>query len=219
MCGVVRVPRLPPHFLGGRLWRGGVLMLPLVEFGPPPLVFFGGRALCCWSLVVPVLGLPVSVPPSLLFGAALFAVCGFFVRGVCPCVLAVPSHEGPLPSAWCCWFWLGGPPAPLSGVLSSVLSGMGVWPHLVVLVGGVVAVGRFCAPPPFCSFFLWGGVCLFLPLPSPDWRTHWSAFCVVFRFAVGGCAGSGRGGAAGMALGPLVDIPVPLLGVGGRHRV
>ena len=34
--------------------------------------------------------------------------------------------------------------------------------------------------------------------------------------AGGGGAGSGGGGAAGMALGPLVDIPVPLVGVGGR---
>ena len=34
--------------------------------------------------------------------------------------------------------------------------------------------------------------------------------------AGGGGAGSGGDGAAGMALGPLVDIPVPLLGVGGR---
>ena len=34
--------------------------------------------------------------------------------------------------------------------------------------------------------------------------------------AGGGGAGSGQDGAAGMALGPLVDIPVHLLGVGGR---
>ena len=34
--------------------------------------------------------------------------------------------------------------------------------------------------------------------------------------AGGGGAGSVGDGAAGMALGPLVDIPVPLLGVGGR---
>ena len=44
---VVCVPRLPPPFLGGRLWRGGVRVLPLVQCAPPPspLVFF-----CCFGL-------------------------------------------------------------------------------------------------------------------------------------------------------------------------
>ena len=37
---VVRVPRLPPPFLGGRLWRGGVRVLPLVGFIPPPSLWF-----------------------------------------------------------------------------------------------------------------------------------------------------------------------------------
>ena len=40
------------------------------------------------------------------------------------------------------------------------------------------------APPP--CFFFCGGVCLFLPVPSLGWRTHWSAFSVVFQVAVGG---------------------------------
>ena len=166
-------------------WRG--VPPPL----PPPFFFF--------CFVVLVAGCPRRwsrglCPPSLLFRAALFGVCVFFVflRGVCPRVLGVPSLGGPLPSAWCCWFWLSCPPAPLWGVLSSVPSGWGVWPPLVVLVGGVVAVGHSRAPPPLLFFFSGGGVCLFLPLPSLGWRTHWSAFCVVFRFAVGGCVLPGR---------------------------
>ena len=211
---VVRVPHLPPPFLGGRLWRGGVLVLPLVGCAPTtsPLVLYFG-ALWCRSLVVPVLGLVVAVPPSLLFRAALFAVCVFFFqRGVCPCVLCVPSPVGPLPSAWCCRFWLAGPPAPLRGVLSSVPSWWGVWPPLVVLVGGVVAVRRFRAPPPLPrKFFFRGGVCLFLPLPSLDWRTHWPAFCVVFRFAVGGCVLPSRAPApwVGWVMYTLGSAPLP----------
>ena len=45
-------------------------------------------------------------------------------------------------------------------------------------------------PPP--SFFLGGGPCLFLPLPSLGWRTHWPAFSVVFRAAVFSCVLCGR---------------------------
>ena len=71
----------------------------------------------------------------------------------------------------------------------------GVWPPLVVLAGGLVAVGCFRAPlppPTVVLFFFWGGVCLFLPLPSLGWRTHWPAFSVVFRAAVVSCVLFGR---------------------------
>ena len=43
----------------------------------------------------------------------------------------------------------------------------------------------FPLPPSF--FFFWGGACLFLPLPSLGWRTHWPVFSVVFRAAVFSC--------------------------------
>ena len=43
----------------------------------------------------------------------------------------------------------------------------------------------FPFPPPF--FFFGGGACLFLPLPSLGWRTHWPVFSVVFRAAVFSC--------------------------------
>ena len=43
----------------------------------------------------------------------------------------------------------------------------------------------FPFPPPFFFFFFFGGgACLFLPLPSLGWRTHWPVFSVVFRAAV-----------------------------------
>ena len=59
---------------------------------------------------------------------------------------------------------------PLWGVPSLVLSAWGVWPPLVVLVGGAVAVGRSRAPP---MFFLWGGgsACSSLCLPWAGTRT------------------------------------------------
>ena len=43
-------------------------------------------------------------------------------------------------------------------------------------------------PLPSSFFFLGGGgACLFLPLPSLGWRTHWPALSVVFRAAVFSC--------------------------------
>ena len=68
--------------------------------------------------------------------------------------------------------------------------GGGGWPPVVVLAGGWAAVGCFRAfspsPLPF-FFFLGGGACLFLPLPSLGWRTHWPVFSVVFRAVVFSC--------------------------------
>ena len=70
----------------------------------------------------------------------------------------------------------------------------GAWPPVVVLAGGLAAVGCFRAfsPSPLLFFFWGGGACLFLPLPSLGWRTHWPAFSVVFRAAVFSCVLCGR---------------------------
>ena len=92
---------------------------------------------------------------------------------------------------------------------------MGEAPHTaslpsVLLVGGFArlfwsgcAASQLCVcllPPPLFfvyavylfPFFFLGGVCLFLPLPSLGWSTHWSAFRVANRVAVGACAWLGR---------------------------
>ena len=72
-------------------------------------------------------------------------------------------------------------------------------------------------PPPRCFFS--GGFCLFLPLPSLVWRTHWPTFSVVFRVAVGGCVLLGCVPAPwvglvmytlGLALGPWYNLIVAL---------
>ena len=68
-------------------------------------------------------------------------------------------------------------------------SGGGAWPPVLLLAGGWAAVGCFRAfsPSPLLFFFFLGGACLFLPLPSLGWRTHWPVFSVVFRAAVFSC--------------------------------
>ena len=183
-CGRGRAPLAPALPGGPPVARGCAGVAVGGVRRPPPLWFFFwlcgvgrwlSRSWVSWSLSPH----PFSSGPRCL----LFV---FFLpqRGVCLRVLDVPSSSGPLPSAWCCRFWLGGPPgAPPGGHVFSA-----VW------VGGLAAscgvrgrrggCGPFSRPP--CCFFFWGGVCLFLPLPPLGWRTHWSAFCVVFRFAVGG---------------------------------
>ena len=184
VCGVgVRAGpegRLCPALLG---WVVGVCFLRF---------FFLGLALWCRLLGVPVPGLVVPVPPSPFFRAGLLALF-FFV--VCVCMFRCPfSHRAAVPglvlpvlAGWssCASF----------GVLSSVPSGWGVWPPLVVLAGGLVAVGCFRAPPPSppCFFLGGGAACSSLCLPWAGARTGphsvWSsrlllavAFCLtVFR--------------------------------------
>ena len=132
-------------------------------------------------------GFVVPVPPSPFFRAGLVALLFFFFR------FGVPFPRGPLLLAWCCRFWVGGPPVPLWGSCLRCLLGGGVWPPVVVLAGGLAAVGCFRAFSPSPLLFFWGGgACLFLPLPSLGWRTHWPAFSVVFRAAVFSCVLCGR---------------------------
>ena len=57
--------------------------------------------------------------------------------------------------------------------------------------GGCGLFSRLFPLPPLFFFFL-GGACLFLPLPSLGWCTHWPAFSVVFRAAVFSCVLFGR---------------------------
>ena len=68
----------------------------------------------------------------------------------------------------------------------------------------------FAAPPP-PLFSLGGGGCPFLPLPSPGWHSHWPAFSVVFRAAVGGCVLFGRVPApwVGLAMYKSGSAPLP----------
>ena len=121
------------------VWLCGVgcwLSLPRALCPCPPISFLSG-----W------------VAGSLFFFSSLVCVCMFrcpFSRWA-----AVPGLVLPVLAGWS--------PCAFLGVLSSVPSGWGVWPPLVLLAGGLVAVGCSLAPPPSpsCFSFLGGG----LPVP------------------------------------------------------
>ena len=163
---------------------------PGLGCAPPVLAGLSGCVFCAFffGFVVSAAGClcfwpccPCPPIPFLLGWAAgsfLFSWC------VSAC-FGVPFPGGPLFLAWCCRFWLGGPSVPLRGsCLRCLLGG-----EFGRLWWCLVAVGSFRAPPPspLCFFSGGGATCLFLPLPSLGWRTHWPAFSVVFRASVGGC--------------------------------
>ena len=132
--------RLCPALLG---WVVGVCFLRFFFF--------------CWVSLSRVLwGLS---PHPLSFGLG----CWLFFSVVCVCMVRCPfSRWAPVPG-----FLLpvlaGWSPCASLRVLSSVPSGGGMWPPLVVLAGGLVAQGCFRAPPlpPLLFFFEGGG------LPAP----------------------------------------------------
>ena len=118
--------------------------------------FFPSRAL--WSLSLHPLSFGLGLWPSFFFN--------FFCFGV-------PFPGGPLFLAWCCWFWVGGPPVPIWGSCLRCLLGGGfgrlwwcwraVWrlwavfapfpppPSFFFLGGGGLACSSLCLP--------WAGAC------------------------------------------------------------
>ena len=155
VCGVgVRAgpgSRLCPALLG---WVVAVCFLRFLFF------FLRLCGVGCWVSLSRALWALSPHPLSSGLGCWLF----FFV--VCVCMFwcpfsrwaAVPGLVLPVLAGWS--------PCACLGVLSSVPSGWGVWLPLVVLAGGLVAVGCFRAPPPsppLVFFFRGGG----LPVPSP----------------------------------------------------
>ena len=123
----------------------------------------------------PVPGLVVPVPPSPFFRAGLLALFfHIFLWRVSAC-FGVPFPGGPLFLAWCCQFWLGGPPVPLLGVLSSVPSRGGRFDRLWWCWRAVSWLWAVFAPPPlppFLVFFFGGGAaCSSLCLPWAGART------------------------------------------------
>ena len=186
-------PRLPPAVSGSGVRCGRACWARVSAVPSPSWLCCRGVFFALFFLGVPVPGLVVPVRPSPFFRAGLLALFFFFV--VCVCMFRCPFSPWAVVPGLVLPVLAGWSPCASLGVLSSVPSGGGgVWPPLVVLAGGLVAVGCFRAPPPPPSvvFFLGGGGCLFLPLPSLGWRTHWPAFSVVFRAAVGGCVLFGR---------------------------
>ena len=173
------VPRL--SWLECGVWA--CVLGPGLGCAPPFLVglsgcvfcaFFFGRVLVwlcgvgCWLSLSRALWSLSPHPLSFELGCWLFF---FFSSVVCVCMFwcpfsrwaAVPGLVLPVLAGWS--------PCASLGVLSSVPSGWEVWPPLVVLAGGLVAVGCSLAPhPPPPVFFFWGGpACSSLCLP---WAAH-----------------------------------------------
>ena len=161
-----------------------------------------------------VLGLGLGCAQPFLAGLSGCVLCAFFFFFSCPrpcgpcppipflwgwaggslffffACFGVHFTGGPLFLAWCCRFWVGGPPVPLSGSCLRCLLG-GAFGRLWWCWRAVWRLWAVFAPfPPPPSVFL--GACLFLPLPSLGWCTHWPAFSVVFRAAVFSCVLFGR---------------------------
>ena len=137
----------------------------------------------CWVSLSRALWSLSCHPLSFGLGCWLF----FFFHGVCLHVSA-----SLFPVGRCSWLGVAGfgwvvPPCLFGGPVFGAFWG---WfsPPLVVFRGGLVAVGCFRAPPPPPPLFSFGGGGLPVP-PSafPGSRTHWPAFSVVSRAAVGGC--------------------------------
>ena len=169
VCGFVRAPLGPRRFRFRRaVWA--CVLGPGPGCAQPFLAGCRGEffALFLFLLDVPVPGLVVPVPPSPFFRAGLLAL--FFLWCVSAC-FGVPFPGGPLFLASCCRFRLGGPPCLFRGPVFGAFWG-GVWPPLVVLAGGLVAVGCFRPPPPPPSvFFNYGGGAACSSLGHP-WLAH-----------------------------------------------
>ena len=177
---------LPPTVSGSGVWCGRACWARISAVPHPSwlgcrgvffalfcLFFFFFRLL---GLSVP--GLVVSPPVFFLSGWA----AGFFFLFAC---FGAPFPGGPLFLAWCCRFWLGGPPVPVWGSCfwCPLGGGFGLllcrW-RAVCWLWAVFPPPR--TPPPF--FGGGGGAAWpFLPLPSLGWRLlcGWCVVCLVPR--------------------------------------
>ena len=176
-------PACPPAVSGSGV-RCGRVCWARVSAVPSPSwlgcrgVFFALFFSFCWVSLSRNLWSLSPHPLSFGLGCWLFFFFSFIFFSWCvSACFGVPFPGGPLFLAWCCRFWLGGPPLPLWGSCLRCLLG-GVRPPLVVLAGGLVAVGCFRAPPPsplccFVFFFFFGGgvACSSLCLPWAGART------------------------------------------------
>ena len=184
VCGFVGVPLAPRRFRFRRaVWAcvpgPGLACAQSVLAGLSGCVFF----FFFLSFFFFFSGFVVPVPPSLFFRAGLVALFFFFffcpfspwsaVTGLVLPVLGgwFACASAGVPLFFFFFFVWGGGLAACGGV-GGWLGGCGLFSCL------------FPFPPPLFFFFFGGGACLFLPLPSLGWRTHWPVFSVVFRAAV-----------------------------------
>ena len=166
---VAWAPRLPPAVSGSGV-RCGRVCWARVSAVPSPSwlgcrgVFFALFLFFCWVSLSRALWSLSPHPLSFGLGCWLFFFSFFFFGGVCLLVSVSLFSVGR-----CSWLGVAGfgsvvPLCLFGGPVFGAFWG-GVWPPLVVLAGGLVAVGCFRAPPLppllFCLFFFGGG----LPVP------------------------------------------------------
>ena len=162
-CGFVGAPLAPRSF---RFWRAvwACVLGPGLGYAQPFLAGLSGCVFCAFVFFFfffsgcSCLG-PCGPCPPIPFVSGWAGGSLFFFFSAC---FGVPFPGGPLFLAWCCRFWMGGPPVPLWGSCLRCLLGGGVRPPLVVLAGGLGLWAVFAPfPPPPSVFFLGGG----LPVP------------------------------------------------------
>ena len=190
-------PRLPPAVSGsgarcGRVCRARVSPVPSPSWlGCRGVFFFFFALVFSFLSFFFFLGFVVPVPPSPFFRAGLVDLCFFFFFFFCPFSPWSAVTGLVLPVFW----WVvrlclcGGPPFFFFFFFFFFFLGGGpgrLWWCWRVVGRLWAAFVPFPLPPSFFFFFL-GGACLFLPLPSLGWRTHWPVFSVVFRAAVFSC--------------------------------
>ena len=173
-CAVSWAPRLPPAVSGsgarcGRVCRARVSPVPSPSWlGCRGVFFFFFSGLCGPCPSIPFL--------SGWAGGSLFFFFFFFFFSLFPVVRCYVAVTVPLRgSPFFFFFFFWGQGLAACGGVGGWLGGCGLFSCL------------FPFPPPFFFFFFGGGACLFLPLPSLGWRTHWPVFSVVFRAAVFSC--------------------------------
>ena len=190
VCGCVGAPLAPRRFRFRRaVWA--CVLGPGLGCAQPFLAGLSGCVFCAfflggvflsralWSLSPHLLSFGLGCWLSFFFflSVSLFPVGRCSWLGVAGFGWVVPLclFGGPVFGA----IWGGGLAA--SGGVGGRFGGCGLFSRL------------FPLPPPL--FFFWGGgACLFLPLPSLGWCTHWPAFSVVFqmRFSVAFCLAAFR---------------------------
>ena len=193
VCGFVGAPLAPRRFRFRRaVWAcvlgPGPACAQSVPAGLSGCVFFFCALVFSFLFFFFFPGFVVPVPPSPFFRAGLVALFFFFFFFF-PCPFspwsAVTGLVLPVLGGWFPCASAGSPPPFFFFFFPGGGPGRLWWCWQVV--GRLWAVFVPFPLPPSFFFFGGGGACLFLPLPSLGWRTHWPVFSVVFRAAVFSC--------------------------------
>ena len=163
LCGFARFSLAPRRFrFRCAVWA--CVLGPGLGCAPPCLAGLSGCVFCAFFFFFgcsPSLSRALwSLPPSLFFRAGLLAF--FFFFSAC---FGAPFSVGPLFLAWCCRFWLGGPPVSVWGSCLRCPLGGGFGPLLCCWLAVWWLWRVFARPPPRLFFFFWGGGGDYLAVP------------------------------------------------------